>query len=270
MTNLVTDASKYTTLSGYPSTIQGYGRIQLNKVLNFGPSTTSPITMFVVGAASSSDARYAQLSITGESKTYNFTTSASSTQPSIRLTFCYTDYFGTTSSSNALINTLTVSIKSSRGNSFVPYLPSNIVVSNTQVIDITNPTPATTYTVTVKANSINRSPQPFAMVITGSLTYLNGTLPSEKYSQSTEDQGRPKINYNTTIYIVILAIFTALLFSLLIYFYHIIKTRRNHPVKTLSDFNIRDVEEQKKTKTPAKASNSNAGGSKATNMFSRR
>lgn len=78
-----------TDITTYPSNDQGYGRIQLDNVLNFGKrSTRRPLSLFVMGAASKSSAYYVQLS-TNSSHYYTFTTSSSASQTSIR--FVYDD-----------------------------------------------------------------------------------------------------------------------------------------------------------------------------------
>ena len=73
-----------TQITKYPSNDQGYGRIQLDNVLNFGKlSSRRPLSLFVMGAALTTSPYYVKLS-TNTSHFYTFTTSSSSSQTSIR------------------------------------------------------------------------------------------------------------------------------------------------------------------------------------------
>jgi hypothetical protein len=70
-------------------------------------------------------------------------------------------------------NVLTVQVSSAAG-TVTPYLAPGVVRDNTQVIDLTNPAAFTTYTVTVACTTLisGQGPQPYALVITGKITYL--------------------------------------------------------------------------------------------------
>jgi hypothetical protein len=175
------DASKTVTLSAYPSNYQGYGRIQLDTVLNFASSNTNPLSLFVIGSAYNSS-HYAALS-TGQSLFYHFTTSSDNDQSTLRVTLTYTDYPGSSGSSKALVNELDVElyegyvdISNYNDDNVVtyPYRPSS-TVDNVRVIDLATPFPSTTYTVRVYADSVSSSTQPFALVVTGTVTAANVT-----------------------------------------------------------------------------------------------
>lgn len=219
------DDSYFYISSTYPSIVQGYGRIQLNKVLNFNSkSTHSPLSLYVKGGATPSDAYYVALSTTGQVHTYNFSTSASSTQSPIRVTLCYTDYYADPVNQNIMINTLTLSIQSSLGATFTPYLPDgsdgkSLIQSNTQVIDIPNPTPSTTYTMTITATKINNGPQPYAFVATGELTYYN--LTSSSTNTAVDTSNKPHLSFDMTVYIVVLAILAGFFIICVYWFYRL-------------------------------------------------
>lgn len=146
---------------GYPSNIQGYGKIRLNSVLNFGVSTLNPISLFVVGAASTSSPHYASLTSLSDSDTYTFTTSADTNQPIIRVTLAYTDAVGTVGASVILVNDLTLTVKSPT-ETFQPLNSATSHIDNVEMVQIDTPTPSTTYTVKVSATTLS-STQDYAL-----------------------------------------------------------------------------------------------------------
>jgi hypothetical protein len=189
--------------SHYPSVIQGYGRVQLSSVLNFQESSIEPLSLFVIGAATSKSSNhklYREMTRTGEEHYYHFQAptsfvegSTAAGDPSIRLTFCYTDYPGSlVNSVTAMVNQLTVFINDSTGNIYTPYLPDGMIESNTQMIDISFKLPpsasspsssssssAVSYSVGIKAKSLLISPQPYAFVLTGQITPLQDLLKTD-------------------------------------------------------------------------------------------
>lgn len=199
-----------TEVSAYPSNMIGYGRIKMNSVLHFSPSTTNPVTFFVIGGATPADANYRQFTAAG-THTYTFTTSSSASQHAIRVTLSYTDYPGSVvTTASAMVNDIRVSV-----NGITPYLVSGNIRDNTQVIDIPNPAASTTYTVTVSAMSITQSPQAYALVVTGSTTYI-ADGPSDDVSYSI-----PEDNFTAEggalKYILALG-FLSLLLAILVYY----------------------------------------------------
>jgi hypothetical protein len=61
---------------------QGYGRVQLDRVLSANTSTTgsagtAPLSLFVVGAADPTSSHYASMSVTGEQHSYEFSVGSS-------------------------------------------------------------------------------------------------------------------------------------------------------------------------------------------------
>lgn len=100
-------------LTQYPSNQQGYGRLQLNKALNFGKSSLNPLSLFVVGAANASSQHFASIKKQAQKDSYTFTLSGAS---SVRVTMVYTDYPGTPVASTIMINSLSVTVKDRRTN----------------------------------------------------------------------------------------------------------------------------------------------------------
>lgn len=202
----------FSSLTSYPSTDQGYGRIQLSKVLNFGTSTTTPLSMFVIGTNDTSDtSKYRVITSTGQTKTHTFTTDSSSSQEPIRVTMVYQDYPASYGASSALINKLTMTLSDSSGNSYSVLTASGTITSNVQMINIVNPPPSRTFTITITGTSISH-PQPYALVATGAITYVNATAPAQPAQQSVP---YVYISSSTWSYITFLG---ALAFALLIIF----------------------------------------------------
>jgi len=230
VSNVVATDGSTTPLTTYPSTVQGYGRLQLSAVLNFAASNASqydplhPLTLFVIGNANRTTRQgdYAAFTAAGQTHTYNFSTSGSTSQSAIRVTLAYTDYPGSAMSISSMVNKLVVSVRSATGRSFSPYLPSGLVQSNMQVIDIPSPTPSTYYFVTVTSSALSRSPQPYALVMTGTLQYATQTSPSStsssgSSSSSSKYSHTDYFNTSTTPIFYVLAIVALLCLVFLIW-----------------------------------------------------
>ena len=90
------------------------------------------------------------------------------------------------------------------GRSYSPLLQAGVDADNTQVVDIDTPQPLSTYTVTVEATSVSVSPQPFALVVTGALSYLNATSTAEQpYDYQGSQTG--SVSAGAWVYIIVLA-----------------------------------------------------------------
>lgn len=101
------------------------------------------------------------------------------------------------------------------GRSYSPLLQAGVDADNTQVVDIDTPQPLSTYTVTVEATSVSVSPQPFALVVTGALSYLNATSTAEQpYDYQGSATG--SVSTGAWVYIIVLACL-AVLFSAVAY-----------------------------------------------------
>jgi hypothetical protein len=158
---------------GYPSNIQGYGRIRLSNVLNFGASSANPLTLFVRGAVETSSPFYAALTSPSQVDSYSFQTSSSSETALLRVTLAYTDEFAVVGSAITLINALSInvttgSVSDGTFRSYSPYLAEDIGLNNLLMVDIPSPSSNTLYTVQVSSVDLN-SVQPYAL---GEITLL--------------------------------------------------------------------------------------------------
>lgn len=148
---------------GYPSTIQGYGKIRLDDVLNFGDSSTDPISLFVRGSANTSSPYYVSIDSTHQMDTYTFRTSTSTIQPRIRITLAYTDQFAAVGSAITLVNALTLNVTEGvTMKAYHPYLAEDIGLNNVLMVDIQSPRSNTEYKVQIHALVLN-SPQSYAL-----------------------------------------------------------------------------------------------------------
>lgn len=100
-------------LTKYPSNQQGYGRLQLNKALNFGKSSLSPLSLFVVGAANATSKHFSSIKKQAQKDSYTFSLSGAS---SVRVTMVYTDFPGSPAASTMMINSLSVTVRDRRTN----------------------------------------------------------------------------------------------------------------------------------------------------------
>ena len=155
-----------------PSNVQGFGRIQLNNVLNFADTRATPLYLFIIGAAESSNSHYRSLR-NGETEKHIFYTTSDATQPSIRITLVYTDYPGASGSTRPLVNDLNIVVVDTNGAILhrpQSYIQGQTNVNNVQLILIDNPLPSTTYTVVVSSSSTLAYAQSYSLVMTGQIT----------------------------------------------------------------------------------------------------
>ena len=156
----------------YPTNMQGFGRIQLNNVLQFSDSKSKPLILFVIGAAESSSSHYKALR-NGETEKHIFYTTSDVKQPSIRITLAYTDYPGSSGASRPLVNDLTIVVVDNSGTVLhrsQTYVQGQSNLNNVEIILIDSPIPSTTYTVVVSSTNQLSYPQPYALVMTGQIT----------------------------------------------------------------------------------------------------
>ena len=169
-------SSKY-PLSAYPSNDQGYGRVQLNSVLNFGLASSSPLSLQVYGAAYSSAAQYLAFN-SPSTITKSFTVAAGQ---AVRVVLAYTDKPGS-SSAPAVQNVLTLSVTGTGG----PYTPASLSgYSATNTVQLVSFTAASagTYTATVTCTTLTGT-QPFALVMVGAVSALPATTEDTSVTQS--------------------------------------------------------------------------------------
>lgn len=162
----------------YPSNVIGYGRIQLNTVLNFGSSKRTPVTLFVVGAAHRNSSLYAAVT----SKTgVNYTFYTSARPKTIRITMVYTDFYPANGAyKSPLVNDLDLVVfyRTASGVCQFTYpLPDNRNSPNdtVEMVELSHPVPNTNYTVWIRGRKLVQVPQPFALVVTGDVTFVNDT-----------------------------------------------------------------------------------------------
>ena len=167
MDTVTYDDGTQDSTGGYPSTIQGYGKIRLSNVLNFGESTSNPLSLFVKGDTDASSPLYASITSTGTVD--RFYIIASSPASPIRVTMTYTDPAGSPGSSKPIVNDLELRVRRN-GDVYVPYYNSFSDINNVEMIDIPNPCAGCNYTIEVRAVTLNLSPQPYAVVATGIIT----------------------------------------------------------------------------------------------------
>ena len=179
--------------STYPSREAGFGRVQLNRVLNFGKNDNSKeVALFVVGAAYPEESStnledddviisygryqtssknepplYVALKSPGASYSFSFNSGdcINENDCSIRVTLAYTDIVGSSGSANLVLNDLDMIITSSNGEEILP--PKQYATSPVESI-ILNPQRKTNYTVTITATTLY-SRQSFSLVITGNV-----------------------------------------------------------------------------------------------------
>lgn len=208
----------------YPNSVEGYGRIKLDSILNFGLSSKSPLTLFVIGAASSTSTHYDEVSSSSPSKSYTIT---SSSQKTIRVCLTYTDSPTTLTTgdkvpaADILKNKLSVALYASN-NQLIKNTASD-TTNNVKMIEFTQPSANTDYVIVVTATATLVSTQPFALVVVQDITPATSSAEfnSDKYSESD------KLEKDNIIAISVLsAIAFVLLLSLITTFYQ--KKRTEH------------------------------------------
>jgi hypothetical protein len=213
--------------STYPSAIQGYGRIEMSSVLNFGEdASVSPINLFLMGSSDSSQDHYTEFYSSGVTHYYNFNSDGSP----IRVTLQWTDYPGSalTSETNgeALVNFLLLRVTSNVGDNEYSYLVSGMVRDNTQVVDIPSPTNGATFTAQVYCSVLsNNGPQPYALVITGGLQYLTGSALGEDQASVSSPSDSFTVTGGALKYVLILGLLGLFLMLGVFYFYRISKRK---------------------------------------------
>ena len=198
------------SLDGYsPNSDVGYGRVQLNKILNFGSS--SGVSLIVIGSAYQQNQResytkntkftisrdenmtiskfssssniydddfyppiYVSLNRQNSYFTYQFNSGScsKSSDCSIRLTMAYTDIVGSADGDQILLNDLDMIVSSESGDKFRP--SSAYEKGPLESLTIQEPVQNMNYTVSIYAQTLYTS-QPFSLVITGNIVqYDNG------------------------------------------------------------------------------------------------
>ena len=115
-----TSITKSTPVSGYPSTEQGYGRIQIDQTLNFGPSNLNPISLFVIGDTDTASSSYKQFTAGGQSDVYTFSTAATNIPSNVRIALVWTDPPSQVGTVPTMINVLNVQVTGG-AQTYTPY-----------------------------------------------------------------------------------------------------------------------------------------------------
>lgn len=150
----------------YPSNEQGYGRIDINKVLRFRNFTEEHLSFFIRGGARKSDKHYVSVRYLGEEHRYTFKVASVAEPHPIRATLTYTDIASFPSQSSLLINEISMVLLCNETGEVFTRLNANWARDNVIVIDIVEPIPNTTLIVMVTADSLI-SEQSYALVLTG-------------------------------------------------------------------------------------------------------
>lgn len=179
----------YSTISSYPSNDQGYGRLQLDKILNFGESSLHPISFYVIGDIDPLSSHYRTLA-TGQSNDHTFTTPSIITND-LKITLCYTDIeaaLTTDTSQSTLINNLDIVLIDNSNNQIYRTLTFSTdggTINNVEMILVSaaNLSPSRSYTVRVSAvGAISSGSQPYALIISNDIQ----TFPEQKQSDVTD------------------------------------------------------------------------------------
>jgi hypothetical protein len=163
-------------LEDYPSIFQGYGRIQLEDVLNFGEAEGETLSLFVRGAAFVGDKYYVQLEDDGDEDQYTFRTDATTAYP-VRITMAFTDPPASNpGSSAAQIHILGLRVTNVDTGAVTSHEDApGTAGNNVAFIEIAEPALNSTYLVTVSATRIYAN-QSYALVITGQVDAFTGSV----------------------------------------------------------------------------------------------
>jgi hypothetical protein len=172
-----------TGVSGFPSNLEGWGRVLADNTLYFPGDTRTFLVLadiFNVNGLS-----------TGESTNYPFSVSGSSED--LRMTLVFTDAPGASGSSNPVVNNLDLELTDPsgtvvyKGNVFSGGTSttggSADAINNVEQILIENPTTGL-WTATVKGTAVNQGTQGYALVVSGEVNL--GPLPPEAEDRDLE------------------------------------------------------------------------------------
>jgi hypothetical protein len=156
------DGTKTSTY-GYPSNVQGYGKVFISDIL-------SCRNILVIGDTNKTSPRHASLSSTDVTHRYSIV--APLDPSSIRVTLTYTDLVGSAGSIRPLVNDLELRVKLN-AEIYIPYYDGYSDINNVEMIDIDNPCPGCIYSIEVRAVNISAT-QPYALVATSCITTGKG------------------------------------------------------------------------------------------------
>jgi hypothetical protein len=228
----VTGATNQATInSDYPNNVAGYGRVQIDTILNFGSvSTNNPLSLYVIGDYDKMDMHKCNGTST---KRYYFKTAGTG---NVRVTFAYTDKGS--SAIGDLVNDIDFKIKkctSFSGNDInantfqctatdTALVPPALSTKPIQMINILSPTDESIYVVELSCPPIATYDQPYALVMTQSITKFPD-LPENNPFKPFTTAGAAATAYVSEGAAVIIAVFAVLTIVLIvlviiIYFAH--------------------------------------------------
>jgi hypothetical protein len=199
----------YANLNNYPSTTQGYGRVTIGNVLNFGKSESKYLSLFVRGSASKSEKYYVYLNGTGDKDHYDFETSGKTVQSDIRITVTFTDVLSAFNAATAGVHSLSMTaLNLNTSTSYSSLVAGSTQKNNVAMIEIINPPPNSTFRVTVRADLVTGI-QPYAIVISGSIVKFEDTA---NYTSSDLDINHSSIGITKSVMTAIIVLGSACLF----------------------------------------------------------
>lgn len=207
---------------------QGYGRVQLDKVLNFGASTTNPLTfqVFSGDVSSSGSGPYQSFTSSGGSAVHQFSFTTDEFTTSVRATLSYADPVAASGSSVPLLNDLNLQlVMTDTGDVFTPEVAyaNHLSTNNVEQIRVSSDVnggnvdvASKSWTVSVTAASLTETtnPQTYALVVStdritsaAAVSSLNLSVGSNKVTISSAALTMIEV------FGVFVVLFTALVFS---------------------------------------------------------
>lgn len=208
MDRIVDDRGDSQTITEYPSNTQGYGKIIIGNVLNFGKAADEEfLSLFVRGGATPLDKYYVSFSNLGEEHKYSFKTGPSESQHPIRVTVVFSDVVPAVISNTANVNELSLVVTNlNTSTSYTPLSAGSSTSSNVLMVEILTPAANSTFSVTVTCLTALSSDQPYAIVMSGEVsrsdTLFNRTYTEVSFSQSEIGISRSLF---TSIWIIVAA-----------------------------------------------------------------
>lgn len=182
---LLNSAVDMTGISGYPSNLEGWGRVRLDEALHLAGDARTLIVH---------DVRHADGLTTGQNLV--FPVSVAGSGEKLKVTLVFTDVAGTAGASNPVVNDLDLVVTSPagtlyRGNVFsggvsVPGGTRDIR-NNVEQVHLNQPA-AGSWTISVVGTAVNQQQQGFALVISGDLSACDdGGDPTDCNGNGTPD-----------------------------------------------------------------------------------
>ncbi len=160
-------------ITQYPSNTQGFGRISIGNVLNFGPSEDEYISLLVRGSADRSSEYFVEMTEEGEVHEYLVRTNPDAPAHDLRVCLVYTDAIGALYRQPIVVNLLSLMLLDlSTGDYHPPLYPVGSVRDTVSMIEVPNAKPNASFRISVIATDLNVD-QSYAIVITSAVTPTN-------------------------------------------------------------------------------------------------